>query len=72
VKKEKVFNATGKMKNEIIKKDEEYTGRYREMTPVLTDEEINNILEKQSKENQDNQDNDEDKNKKPELKIVID
>jgi len=57
------------MKKEIIKKDERYAGGYREMTPVLTDEEINNILEKQSKENQDN---DEDKNKKPELKIIID
>ena len=48
------------MKKEIINKDERYTGGYREMTPVLTDEEINNILEKQSKENQDN---DEDKKK---------
>ena len=56
------------MKKEIINKDERYTGGYREMTPVLTDEEINNILKKQSKENQDN---DEDKKKKPELKIVI-
>lgn len=56
------------MKKEIINKDERYTGGDREMTPVLTDEEINNILKKQSKENQDN---DEDKKKKPELKIVI-